>query len=125
MHRILVTDDDEGIRDVLYHLLTREGFQVCLACDGQEALDILTREGSWIILLDWMMPQVDGAEVLQYLRTHPSLLKENVVILMTASFGFKEEDLLLMAEVAAGMVSKPFELEEVLALVRRAGGANA
>ena len=74
MSKILVVDDNESIREVLRLLLTGEGFFVRTARDGGEALDILQHESGWLILLDLMMPRLDGRAVLTYLRLHPDLL---------------------------------------------------
>ena len=118
MPKILVVDDNESIREVLRFLLTGEGFFVRTARDGGEALDILQHESGWLILLDLMMPRLDGRAVLTYLRLHPDLLTGNTVILMTASERLTPDYQALLAEVAAEL-PKPFDLDQVLALVHR------
>src|SRR5262245_6330227 len=101
MSKILVVDDNESIREVLRLLLTGEGFFVRTARDGGEALDILQHESGWLILLDLMMPRLDGRAVLTYLRLHPDLLTGNTVILMTATERWTPDYQALLAEVAA------------------------
>ncbi len=117
MLKILVVDDDDAIREVLRLLLTEEGFQVKTARDGCEAIEILQHEGGWLILLDLMMPRLDGRAVLTYLRVHPSLLTCNKVILMSATTRGGQEYQALLAEVEAEL-PKPFDLDKVLSLVR-------
>ena len=73
MSNILIVDDDDGIRSVLYELLADEGFQVRTACDGAEALKILQCEGDWVVLLDMRMPGMDGRDVLRELEANPRL----------------------------------------------------
>src|ERR1051326_3984371 len=80
MNKILVADDDEDICTLLHALLTDEGFQVTLAHTGAETLDVLKREGGWLIFLDLMMPQITGQEVLQQLHHAPALLDHNTVV---------------------------------------------
>ena len=116
MSKILVVDDDAGIREVLHYLLTEEGFYVQTACNGGEALAILQHESGWLILLDLMMPGLDGRAVLTYLHVHPTLLTGNTVILMSATTRSTPDYQALLAGVTAEL-PKPFDLEQVLALV--------
>lgn len=116
MSKILVVDDDESIREVLRCLLTEEGFQVQTARDGSEALAILQHESGWLILLDLMMPGLDGHAVLSYLRVHPTLLTGSTVILMSATARSDPDYQVLLDEVAAEL-PKPFDLDQLLALV--------
>lgn len=116
MPNILVVDDDASIREMLHFLLTEEGFVVQTARDGGEALDILQQESGWLILLDLMMPGLDGRAVLTYLRLHPHLLIGNRVILMSAAARWTPDYQALLTEVAAEL-PKPFDLDQVLSLV--------
>lgn len=67
-HRILVTDDDPAIRDVLTRFLTARGFEVLTAADGREALKILKSDPPDIVLLDIAMPRLNGIEVLRRMQ---------------------------------------------------------
>lgn len=116
MSKILVVDDDASIRELLRLLLTEEGFCVQTARDGGEALDILAHESGWLILLDLMMPGLDGRAVLTSLRLHPHLRSGNRVILMSATAHWTPDYQALLAEVAAEL-PKPFDLDQVLSLV--------
>lgn len=117
MCKILVVDDDAGIREALRFLLAEEGFSVQVSCDGGEAIDILQRESGWLILLDLNMPRVDGRDVLAYLRLTPNLQRANKVILLSATAHEERDYQALLAEVEAEL-PKPFDLGQVLSLVR-------
>ena len=124
-HKILVVDDDEGIRATLQEVLADAGFQVQGAADGREALELLRRESGWMVLLDIMMPRLDGRQVLQQLRQEPALLKDNKVVLMSAGWRLDSEGPALRSEIVVASLRKPIDLEELLALARRlAGGAD-
>ena len=81
--RILVVDDNEMNRDMLAKRLSRKGFEVVQASGGRQALDLLEEESFELILLDIMMPGIDGLEVLDTIRkSYP--LEELAVIMATA-----------------------------------------
>ena len=119
MTKVLIVDDDEEIRALLQDMLEEEGFKVGTARDGQEALDILQREGGWVILLDMMMPNVDGREVLRRLQANNELRDRNRVALMSAGGRLAQERLHLSADVVEALLPKPFDLDDVLAVVSR------
>ena len=62
---IIVADDVAGIRDALTKILTKEGYSVLTACDGEEAVQLLQRRGAALILADLKMPKIDGTELLK------------------------------------------------------------
>lgn len=118
MAKVLIVDDDAGIRSLLTALFREEGYTVRVACDGREALDLLEHEGGFVILLDWVMPHLDGGAVLEYLSAHPDVWDGNSVMLLTANMDFSADQLALQAEVAVALLPKPFEVDEVVALVQ-------
>lgn len=124
LHRgkILVVDDDEGIRAVLQDVLADAGFQVQGAGDGVEALELLRQEGGWIVLLDIMMPRLDGRQVLEQLRQEPALLKNNKVVLMSAGWRLDSEGPTLRSEIVVASLRKPIDLGELLALAQQLVG---
>ncbi len=83
--RILVVDDDEHIRELMQLYLNKEGFDVVLARDGQEALEKVEKDHPHLVLLDIMMPNLDGLEVCRGLRRKRNDIP---VIILTA----KDED---------------------------------
>jgi two-component system response regulator AtoC len=119
MRRILVGDDEEGVRDVLSQLLCGEGYEVVTASTGQECLQILTRpksERPELALLDIKMPGMDGIAILQNMLEHGV---DVPVILMT---GFNSSSLAIKAMQmgAADYLTKPFtDLDEVVNNVER------
>jgi two-component system nitrogen regulation response regulator NtrX len=82
MAKILVIDDEPGIRDLLDTLLTRKGYHVVLADSGQKGLEIVRREQFDVLVLDLKMPGMDGLTVLQQVR---SFKPEQLVIVLTGA----------------------------------------
>ena len=72
--RILVADDEEIMRDVLSILLASESYKVDLAENGSQALEMIREQDYGVVLLDLMMPDMDGLEVLVYLQRRVSLV---------------------------------------------------
>lgn len=112
--KILVVDDDPGIRDSLFAFLSRSGFEVTRAQDGQYALDALPQTRPDLIILDVMMPRLDGRETLRRLRREGSWLP---VILLT-QVGEATERAMALEEGADDYINKPFEPHELVARIR-------
>jgi len=83
MSTVLVVEDSPVAREVVMKILQREGYDVVGACNGLEALDLLHTQIPDLMLLDVMMPEMDGMTLLQELRDEPQY-KELPVILLTA-----------------------------------------
>ncbi len=107
---ILVVDDDAAIRDMLETLLEEEGYAVVLARHGQDALELLKTVKPALILLDLMMPVMDGWQFLDNLSRNPAL-QGLPVVLLSASRSVGEAT--KQAQVKA-YLPKPFELEKLL-----------
>ena len=113
MRRVLVVDDEAHIRTVLRGYLEADGFDVAEAADGEDALAALRGEPPDLVLLDVMLPGIDGLEVLRRLRT----FSDAYVILVTARA--EEVDKLVGLGVGADdYVTKPFSPREVTARVK-------
>jgi DNA-binding NtrC family response regulator len=114
-NRILVVDDEEALRIVLSAELEGEGYQVSNAADGQEAINILKKQEFDLILLDIKMPNVDGFEVLKYVKER---LPKTKVIMLTGFADLKNaiESKKLGAE---DFISKPYDLVDLLTTVER------
>lgn len=109
--RILVVDDDELVRNVLRLALQRSGFDVALAADGWEAVDLFSRDGANIsaVLLDICMPGLDGLQTLERLHR---ISPETPVYFMTAgSVACAEPELVGLGAVQ--VFAKPFDLDEI------------
>ncbi|MCT3039151.1 DNA-binding response regulator [Leuconostoc mesenteroides] len=113
MSKVLVVDDEKPISDIIKFNLTKEGYDVVTAADGQEALDMYNDENPDLVLLDQMLPEVDGIEVLRQIRS-----KSDVpVIIVTAKDS--EIDKVLGLEMGADdYVTKPFSNRELVARVK-------
>jgi CheY-like chemotaxis protein len=108
MRTVLLVEDDEDIRTVGELALGRVGgLEVRTAASGQEALDIACAEPPDVILLDVMMPGMDGPEVLQRLRENPGT-REVPVVFLTAK-AHRDEIARLRALGVAGVLTKPFD----------------
>lgn len=113
MYNILICDDEKDIVAALKIYLSAEGYQSFEAYNGKEALSILEREEIHLVLLDIMMPEMDGIEALSVLRERYNL----PVILISAKS--EDQDKILGLNVGADdYVTKPFNPVEVLARVR-------
>jgi DNA-binding NtrC family response regulator len=111
---ILVIDDEEVMRDVLGSLLTEAGYQVTLARDGAEGL-ALARKGAFeAAIVDVMLPEMGGLEVLDELKKADS----DLVVLMITAFASVETAITAMKKGAFDYVAKPFKHEEVLHILR-------
>ena len=78
--RALVVDDDEPIRTMLAKVVEKQDLEVDTASDGAEAIERLTGDGYCVVLLDLMMPRVDGFAVLRYMQEHyPEGLKRTII----------------------------------------------
>ena len=110
--KILVVDDDDAIRNVIYIYLRNAGFDVVQAEDGFQALDLMGREDIALIILDIMMPRMDGMTFCQKVRQ-----QYNVPIIMLSA---KTEDMDKIQGLTLGAddyVTKPFNPLELVARV--------
>lgn len=110
MPHILVVDDDKHIREMLEEVLVREGYHVSTAKTGAEALIQLTKDKPELVLLDLMLPDLDGEEIIKYIKDIP-------VIAVSAKIAVSSKvDVLLSG--ASDYITKPFEIDELLARVQ-------
>jgi CheY-like chemotaxis protein len=108
--RILVADDDLTIRQLVCTLVKRDGYLVDCVPDGEEAIAKLQENEYAVILLDLMMPRVDGFGVIDYLKAHPPARKPLILVITAyADQRFKEVD----PGVVSGILRKPFEIAEL------------
>ncbi|MFZ2491318.1 MAG: response regulator [Thermoanaerobaculia bacterium] len=113
--RILVADDDYAIRQLVTTILQREKLVVDSAGDGAEAIALLGQNDYAVIVLDLMMPRVDGFGVIEHLRNHPPRFKPVVLVVTAyADQKFKEVD----PNIVTGVLRKPFEIADLGTLVR-------
>ena len=110
---VLVVDDEQRLRDLVRGYLEHEGFAVLAAADGQAALELARQHAPDVVVLDLMLPGLDGLEVCRRLRT----FSDAYVIMLTAKA--EEIDRIIGLEVGADdYVTKPFSPRELIARVR-------
>jgi DNA-binding response OmpR family regulator len=111
--RVLVVDDEAIVRDVLTRYLEKEGFRVDAAADGEAALEFAARSMPDAVILDLMLPKVDGLEVFRRIRE-----RGDVPVLMLTAKG-EEIDRVIGLELGADdYVTKPFSPREIVARIR-------
>lgn len=111
--KVLVVDDESNIVDILTANLERNGYEVIAAYDGHQALQLALNENPDLILLDCMLPGMDGFDVCRKVRLHSSV----PIIMLTAKS--EEIDKVLGLELGADdYITKPFSVREVMARVK-------
>ena len=113
--RILLVDDEQPVQKLLSYPLEKDGYEVVPALDGQEALNEFDRQPFDLVVLDIMLPKVDGLEVCRQLRAKSSV----PIIMLTAKA--EEIDKVLGLELGADdYITKPFSMREFRSRVRAA-----
>ena len=111
--KILVVDDEQNIVDILESNLLREGYEVLVAYDGEDAVEITKTKKPDLVLLDCMMPGMDGFDVCKIIRQNSNV----PIIMLTAKS--EELDKVLGLELGADdYITKPFSVREVLARIK-------
>ena len=118
MYKILIADDERKLREIMRDYLVSKGFQIVLASDGEEALTAAFAQVFDLIILDVMMPGINGIEVCREIRR-----QQNIPVLFLSALG-EEEDLLTGYEAGADdYIVKPFPLsvlfQKCMAMIRR------
>ena len=113
MYNILVVDDDKDIVESIEIYLRNEGYKVFKAYDGLEALDILTNEEIHLILMDIMMPKLDGIKATIKIRQ-----EKNIPIILVSAKGEDTDKILGLNIGADDYITKPFNLLELIARVK-------
>lgn len=110
---MLIVDDEKEIRDLLRKYLERELYQVDVAVNGEEALQMFEKKKYNLLILDVMMPKIDGIEVCRRLRN-----KTNIPILMLTAKDHEIDKILGLSMGADDYITKPFSINEVVARVK-------
>lgn len=115
--KILVVDDEADIRELVRLNLTREGYEVLDCESGEQALNVSRSKGPDLVVLDLMLPGIDGLEVCKQLKADPKTARVPIVILTAKG---EEADVVAGLEVGADdYVAKPFSGKVLVARVRR------
>ncbi|GAK14462.1 response regulator [Geomicrobium sp. JCM 19039] len=113
MQKILIVDDEAGIRKLIEAILTEEGYEVHLASNGYQALEVLEKGSFKLAILDVKLPGINGIDVLKRIRGSNSSIR---IIMMTA---YEELDFndVLKEHGVYGSIAKPFDIKEIRDLV--------
>jgi two-component system phosphate regulon response regulator PhoB len=118
---VLIIEDDSSLTDVLDYNLRQAGYEVLVARDGKSGVSAARRETPDLVILDLMLPEIDGLDVCKQLRSDPLL--KNVLVLMLTARSEESDQLVGFSAGADDYVTKPFSvkvlLERVRALLRR------
>ena len=117
----MIIDDDPSIREVLHINLSARGYEVISLSSGQEALETLHVEKPDLILLDVMMPDLDGWEVLKIMRDH---YEENEFKILMLTAKSTDRDKLIGKSIlkADEYITKPFDIDELISIIRKVLG---
>lgn len=118
MRNVLVVDDDSHIRDVICFALRRAGFEVAEAADGEAALTRIQRDRPDLVILDILMPELDGLEVCRTVRNEAVAGVSNVPILFLSSKDSELDRVVGLELGADDYISKPFSPRELVARVK-------
>jgi DNA-binding response OmpR family regulator len=114
--KILIVDDDANIRTLLSVNLTAGGYAIETAVDGKDAMEKIIRDPPWLIVLDVMMPEVDGWEVCKFVKDDPDL--EKVKILMLTARDTQRDKLIGQKVLKADeYLTKPFDIDVLIAKI--------
>ncbi len=112
-YKVLIVEDDETLRSVLRYNLIKEGYETVIAGDGVQAVDLARQEKPDLIILDLMLPKMDGLEVCRVLR------KDMIVPILMLTARAEEIDKIVGLEMGADdYLTKPFSMRELLARAR-------
>ena len=114
--KVLVVEDEDALATLLEYNLSKEGYDVSLAPDGEEALLRVDEEAPDLVILDWMLPKVSGIEVCRRLRQGPKT--RNIPIIMLTARGEETDRIRGLDTGADDYVVKPFSMTELTARVR-------
>lgn len=120
--RILVVDDEPAIRALLKKIIERRGYLVDDAKDGAEAIELLGKNGYDVLLIDLMMPNVNGFELVEHIATHPIPRRPSVIVITAAAESTPLRQ--LDPNIVHSVVRKPFDIDVVADLVDAAAATT-
>ena len=111
---VLIVDDEYGLAEVVADILTDEGLDVSIAIDGKRALAVMAQQRPDLVLLDLVMPVLDGWSVLRAMRADERLASVPVVLMTVLAEAVRSGDL----PVHQGVLCKPFTIDQLLGTLR-------
>ncbi|MBE0596662.1 MAG: sigma-54-dependent Fis family transcriptional regulator [Desulfuromonadales bacterium] len=115
-HKILVVDDEHLIRWSLEQNLKKQGYEVCTAGSGEDALKLVREEAPELVLLDIQLPGINGLEVLEKIKE----IDDEIIVIMITALGVLETAVKAMRMGAYDYINKPFNLDELAIVIRKA-----
>ncbi|MBF6612002.1 MAG: response regulator [Chloroflexi bacterium] len=115
MPRVLVVDDDPDLVAICSLVLEHEGYKIDIARNGYEAYNRLERDGVDVVLLDVMMPVLDGITVCKMVKRDPRFKKVPIIVMSASERMQKEAD----DCCADAVISKPFDIDHLVSTVQR------
>ena len=117
IRKILTVDDESPIRSLIRHTLRQEDYEVLEAANGNEGLEVIRRERPDLIILDFVMPEMNGAETLHAIRSDPEIAHIPVLLLTGVKDATKLAPLLKDSQI--DFLDKPFLVETLKERVRK------
>ncbi len=125
-HKIVVVEDDRIISRLVVQALENAGFFVQTAFDGKEGIKLIESVKPDLAILDWNLPEVNGLQICQYLRSHSTIA--GTAILMLTAFGTMSQKVSAFETGADDYLTKPFDIQELIvrvkSLLRRGSGGR-
>ena len=115
-YRILIVEDEKPIRDMVYFALDNDGYELIEATDGRQATEKLAQQLPHLILMDWMLPDVSGLELVRRIK-RDDVTRETPIIMLTAKTEEREK-IEGLDSGADDYITKPFSIKELTARIR-------
>ena len=113
---IFVVEDEKPIQELLQYNLEKEGFKVSSSANGEEALETIKEKIPDLILLDWMLPDLSGIKICQYLKQDKTV--KNIPVIMLTAKGEEEDKIKGFNTGAEDYMTKPFSFPELLVRIK-------
>ena len=113
---IFVVEDEKPILTLLTYNLEKEGYKVSSSSNGEEALSVIKEKKPDLVLLDWMLPDLSGIKICQYLKQDEKV--KNIPIIMLTAKGEEEDKVKGLNTGAEDYMTKPFSFPELLARIK-------
>ncbi len=111
--KIILIEDDKDLQEIIKYNFSKEKYDVVLCSDGEEALDLIKHEMPDLVILDWMLPNLSGVEILRQIRASKNLKKIPIIMLTART---EESDKLRAFDTGADdYITKPFSNSELIA----------
>lgn len=116
MSKILIVDDEKNVAELIKYNLEIAGYETIMVHDGKSALDTVTSQSFDLVILDIMLPEIDGLSILRYIKSNDQIKNIPIIMLTAKSTG---SDIVLGLEIGADdYIVKPFNINELVARVK-------